>query len=134
MAVWMLWQTLSRAPPAWTSTWKLTPSTVWTKAPPDVYKRQAHAAEHHRVRAAGLFYELFVHEIAQPDEEDDGQHKAQQKAQQRRSLLDDLAGKLGPRVVEALGQVRVVHQAGLVNLLFVFIRRIRSNLAKLIRR
>ena len=22
MAVWMLWQTLSRAPPAWTSTWK----------------------------------------------------------------------------------------------------------------
>ena len=69
----------------------------------------AHAAEHHRVRAAGLFHELFVHEIAQPDEEDDGQHKAQQKAHQRRSLLDDLAGKLGPRVVEALGQVRVVH-------------------------
>ena len=34
MAVWMLWQTPSRVPPAWSSTSRPTPSTVWTKAPP----------------------------------------------------------------------------------------------------
>ena len=81
----------------------------------------AHAAEHHRVRAAGLLHQLPVHNIAQPDEEDDGQHEAQQKAHQRRGLLDDLAGKLCACVVKALGQVGVVHEARLVDLRFVFI-------------
>ena len=53
-------------------------------------------------------------------------NRRRQKAHQVRGLLDDLAGKLCACVVEALGQVRVVHQAGLVNLLFVFIRDRKS--------
>ena len=33
-AAWTPWPTPSRAPPGWTSIWRPTPSTAWTKAPP----------------------------------------------------------------------------------------------------
>ena len=80
-----------------------------------------HAAEHHRVRAAGLLHQLPVHNIAQPDEEDDGQHEAGEEAQQGRGLLHDLAGKRSPGVIQALGEAGVVHQAGPVDLGLVFV-------------
>ena len=67
------------------------------------------------------FHELFVHLVADEAEQQDGQGKPDQKAQHRRALLHDLAGELGPGVIQALGQAGVVHQAGLVDLLFFFI-------------
>ena len=80
------------------------------------------AAKHHGTRAAAcLFHELFVHLVADEAEQQDGQGKPDQKAQHRRALLHDLTGELGPGVVKTLGQARVVHQAGLVDLLFFFI-------------
>ena len=80
------------------------------------------AAKHHGSGAAAcLFHELFVHLVADKAEQQDGQGKPDQKAQHRGALLHDLAGELGPGIVKPLGQARVVHQAGLVDLLFFFI-------------
>ena len=81
----------------------------------------AHAAKHHGVGAAHLIHELFVHIVAQRGEQDDGQHEPDQKAEDRRPLFHDLAGKLGPGGVKPLGQARVIHQAGLVDLGVVLI-------------
>ena len=81
----------------------------------------AHAAEHHRVGAAHLFHELFVHKVAQRGEEDDGQHEPEQEAEDGRGLLHDLAGKRSPGVIQALGEAGVVHQAGPVDLGLVFV-------------
>ena len=81
----------------------------------------SHAAEHHRVGAAHLFHELFVHKVAQRGEEDDGQHEPEQEAEDGRGLLHDLAGKRSPGVIQALGEAGVVHQAGPVDLGLVFV-------------
>ena len=84
----------------------------------------ARAAKHHGARAAAcLFHQLFVHLVADEAEQQDGQHEPQQKAEHRRTLLHDLAGKLRTRIVQALGQAGIVHQAGLVDLLVVLIRK-----------
>ena len=45
-----------------------------------------------------------------------GSTKLGEETQQRRGLLHDLAGELCAGVVQALGKVGVVHQAGLVDL------------------
>ena len=82
----------------------------------------AHAAEHHSPRAAaGLFHQLFVHLVADEAEQQDGQQEPDQEIEYRRPLLHDLAGKLCSGIIQALGKLRVVHQAGLVDLLFLFI-------------
>ena len=82
----------------------------------------AHAAEHHGPRAAaGLFHQLFVHLVADEAEQQDGQQEPDQEIEHRRPLLHDLAGKLCSGIIQALGKLRVVHQAGLVDLLFLFI-------------
>ena len=82
----------------------------------------AHAAKHHGTGAAAcLFHELFVHLVADEAEQQDGQGKPDQKAQHRRALLHDLAGELGSGIVKTLGQARVIHETGLVHLLFFFI-------------
>ena len=82
----------------------------------------AHAAEHHGPRAAaGLFHQLFVHLVADEAEQQDRQQEPDQEIEHRRALLHDLAGKLRSGVIQALGKLRVVHQAGLVDLLFLFI-------------
>ena len=84
----------------------------------------ARAAEHHGTRtAACLFHQLFVHLVADETEQQDGENKPQQKAEHRRTLLHDLAGELRTGIVQALGQTGVVHQAGLVDLLAVLIRK-----------
>ena len=84
----------------------------------------ARAAKHHGARAAAcLFHQLFVHLVADEAEQQDGQHEPQQKAEHRRTLLHDLAGELCTCVVQALGQAGIVHQAGLVDLLVVLIRK-----------
>ena len=84
----------------------------------------ARAAEHHGTRtAACLFHQLFVHLVADETEQQDGQHEPQQKAEHRRTLLHDLAGELRVRIVQTLGQAGIVHQAGLVDLLVVLIRK-----------
>ena len=82
----------------------------------------AHAAEHHGPRAAaGLFHQLFVHLVADETEQQDGQHKPDQEIEHRRPLLHDLAGKLCSGIIQALGKLRVIHQASLVDLLFLLI-------------
>ena len=72
-------------------------------------------AEHHRV-AAHAVHELFLHVLPQPPEEQQRHDPRQQHADDRRRLLDDLAGELGARLVEALRAPRVVHRPGAVHL------------------
>ena len=80
------------------------------------------AAKHHGTGAAAcLFHELFVHLVADEAEQQDGQGKPDQKAQHRGALLHDLAGEGGTSVIQALGQAGVIHETGLVDLLFFFI-------------
>ena len=82
----------------------------------------AHAAEHHGARAAArLIHQLFVHVVAQCHKDDNRQHEAGEEAQQGRGLLHDLAGELGPGVVQALRKVGVTHKASLIHLRVLFI-------------
>ena len=78
--------------------------------------------EHHGVRPAGLVRHALEHELAETDEEHDRQQPCQQKRQKRRHLLDDLARELRAGVLQAVDQVGIVHQAGLIDLRVVFVR------------
>ena len=78
--------------------------------------------EHHGVRPAGLVRHALEHELAEGDKKHDRQQPRQQKRQKRRHLLDDLARELRAGVLQAVDEVRIVHQAGLVDLRVVFVR------------
>ena len=73
-------------------------------------------AEHHGVSAAsGALQQLFVHVLANADEDHQRQQPREQKAQQgghrgRRNFGECRAGR-----IQALGQTGIVHCAGLVN-------------------
>ena len=78
-------------------------------------------AEHHGPGASGPVRQLLGHQLADGDEDDDGQDPRQHKAQQRRCLLHDVPGELRPGVVQPLGQVRVVHGPGFIDLAAVLV-------------
>ena len=78
-------------------------------------------AEHHGAGASGPVRQLLGHQLADGDEHDDGQDPRQHKAQQRRGLLYNVPGELRSGVIQPLGQVRVVHGAGLIDLAAVLV-------------
>ena len=78
-------------------------------------------AEHHGVRTAHFLHHLLGEHLPQANKNHNGQHPAEQKAQNGRHLLLNFAGELRPVVIQALGQFRVAHQAGLVHLLVVLV-------------
>ena len=78
--------------------------------------------EHHGIGpAAHLFDHLLIEELAEGDKKHDRQDPCQEKAHQRGGLLHNLGGELGAGGIQTLGEVRVVHHAGLVDILAVFI-------------
>ena len=78
--------------------------------------------EHHGVRPAGLVRHALEHELAEGDKKHDRQQPRQQKRQKRRHLLDDLARELRAGVLQAVDEVGIVHQAGLIDLRVIFVR------------
>ena len=69
--------------------------------------------EHHGVGAAvGPLRQLFGHQLADADEDHQGQNPVQQDGQQGGRLFNDFAGEYRPGLVEPLGPSRIVHQAG----------------------
>ena len=78
--------------------------------------------EHHGVRSASPVRHALGHELAEADEDHDRQQPCQQKRQERRHLFDDLARELRTGVFQAIDEVGIVHQAGLVDLRVVFVR------------
>ena len=78
-------------------------------------------AEHHGPGASGPVRQLLGHQLADGDEQDDGQHPRQHDAQQGGGLLHNVPGKLRPGIVQPLGQVRIVHGAGLIDLAAVLV-------------
>ena len=71
---------------------------------------------------SGLVRHALEHELAEGDKTHDRQQPCQQKRQKRRHLLDDLARELRAGVLQAVDEVRIVHQAGLIDLRVVFVR------------
>ena len=78
-------------------------------------------AEHHGAGASGPVRQLLGHQLADGDEDDDGQDPRQHKAQQGRCLLHDVPGELRSGVIQPLGQVRVVHGPGFIDLAAVLV-------------
>ena len=72
-------------------------------------------AEHQGVGSAHLVHHPLGDILPQRHKDHDGQNPVEQRAQQRVGLLDDLAGKLGARVLEGLHQVGIGYHAGLVD-------------------
>ena len=79
------------------------------------------AAEHHGVGAAELAHHPLAQQLPDAHKEQDGHQPAQQEGQDGGHLLLDLAGELRPRRLEPVDQVRVGHEAGLVDLLLVLV-------------
>ena len=54
----------------------------------------AHAEHHGACAAAGIAHHLFIHVLAEADEDDYRQHPSQQEAEKRRGLLNYLLREL----------------------------------------
>ena len=79
-------------------------------------------AKHHGIgTAAHLFAHFFIEQLANDNKDDDWQDPGEEEGHQRGGFLHDLGGELGAGGIQTLGEVRVVHHAGLVDILAVFI-------------
>ena len=76
-------------------------------------------AERQGVLATRLLHQLFCHILTESDENQQREHECQQKADNGRGCGFDILRKLRARVVEPLGQRRVVHRAGLIDYFFI---------------
>ena len=80
-------------------------------------------AEHHRAAAAARFlHELAAEILADGKEDDDRQHPGHEEIKERRILLLDVLRELRTRIVQALGERRVAHDARAVLLRVIRIR------------
>ncbi|CDC64009.1 unknown [Clostridium sp. CAG:448] len=77
--------------------------------------------EHHGVLPAGFFHDQPGNELTDQEEDGNRQHPVEKELGEYRRLFHDLAGKLRAGFVKTVGSVRVVHHAGLVDLLLVFV-------------
>lgn len=86
------------------------------------------AAEHQGVLAAGAFYQLLSHVLADGNEDRQWQNGRQHEAQHGRHRLLDLLCERRAGIIQALRQRRIVHRAGRVDLLLVLsVKRISSS-------
>lgn len=76
-------------------------------------------AERQGVLAARLLHQLLCHILTESDENQQREHEGQQEADNGRGCGFDILRKLRARVVEPLGQRRVVHRAGLIDYFFI---------------
>ena len=79
------------------------------------------AAEHQGVLAAGAFYQLLSHVLADGNEDHQWQNGRQHEAQHGRHRLLDLLCERRAGIIQALRQRRIVHRAGRVDLLLVLV-------------
>ena len=77
--------------------------------------------EGHDVLAAHLIHQLFSHELAEEEKDDQRQNERQEIAQDRRHGLLDVLCELRAAVIEALREHRVVHHAGHIDRAVVFV-------------
>ena len=78
-------------------------------------------AEHHGIAAAVFLLYLLHHVIAERNKYHDRDDIADQQAHHRRHFLDDIRRKLCAGFIEAVDQIRVIHNTGLVTLCIVLI-------------
>ena len=78
-------------------------------------------AEGHDILAAHLIHELFPHELAENNKDDQRQNERQKIAQHRRHGLLNILGKFRAGIVQALRERRIVHNAGHVDRIVVLV-------------